>query len=523
MTFNKIATLSAAASAVVAIGLGVYMFGGFSQQSGEGIPLSEDSLTSTPHDVDTDMSADVPDVDAVLVGRLIAEEGLDRETATLIARIDTRVKTYDNLHLSYEQTLSGQGSWDVRIKVIPNEIYAPTEAELRAESASGNGVYRVRYSTGEIGGIPQITLRYFVPYQAMPDALKASIQSSGSGPSASAATVNFFLPAAEASGGAAGAVFETIIKGLAKEGLNKLADFNNLFAAIDILTGYIKLSESKSYFSELDQLKACAENPTNLLTRKAYAESPSEKARVLDQVNSAESQLNQLTIARILNLAAKTGAKFTGANFAGKLFLDSVAKWSDETLKEVAEGWIDDARKAVVECEQAATRLNGTIQYSESSSSESCLGPGGQCYEVKEQRSGSGNFLLTTSGTTISGNGTGTFDQTRTKITTKKPDHYLTSYDEGYQCALSGDVRIVVQGAKEPPPVRLTVFGGDYLSEDCTATSYVKGEARHFESHHDATTGLACSFEDLDLVKGGTYEVAKDGGNGSCTLKLSPM
>ncbi len=487
--FNVIGILSAAVSAVVAIAFGVYSFGGFSQQLANNIPLPDNPLNSTLQNVDTKASSSNPNVDTSLVSRLMIEEGLNQDTATLIAQIDTQIKTYNSTYLNYEQSLPGQAVWDAQIRAIPDQVYTPTEAELQAAAASGNKVYNLEYSFEEIDGIPQFTLRYFVPYETMPDELRARIQASTG---SSAAAMVGLLPAAEASGGASGAVIETIIKGLAKEGLNKLGDFNNLFASLDAAIGAYKLSQSKLYFSELDQLRACAENPTNLLTKKTYQENPSEKARAIDQINEAQSQVDQLTAARLLNLAAKTGAKFTGVNFAGKLFFDSVAKWSDETLKEVSEGWIDDARKAVVECEQAAIRLNGSIQYKASTSFETCLGPNGQCYEAKEQRSGSGNFFLTTRSNTIIGDGTGTSDQTRTKVTTKPPDHYLTDYQEGYSCAASGDVRIQVEGIQDPNS--LSVVGAALLSEDCTVTSYVNGRTVHDETHFDLSGGFACYF-----------------------------
>lgn len=523
--FNIIGILSAAVSAIVAIALGVYSFGGFVPELANNIPLPDNPLNSALQNVDTGTSSS-PNVDSTIASRLMVEEGLDQDTAALLAQIETQIMTYNSTYLNYEQTLPGQATWDVQIRVIPDQVYFPTEAELQAAGASGNDVYDLQYDFEEIDGIPQFTLRYFVPYQAMPEELKVSIQSSS--PGSSAAMVGL-LPAAEASGGASGAVIQTIIKRLAQEGLNKLvgADLGAIFAALDAATGQYKASQSKSYFSELDQLRACAENPTNPLTKKTYQENPSEKAKVLDQIDEAQSQVEQLTAARLLNLVAKTGAKFTGANLAGKLFFDSVAKWNDETLKEVSERWIDDARKGVVECEPAAIRLIGTIQYSFSRSDEGCTAGGADyCYETKEEHSGSGDFFLETRGAAIIGNGTGTYDQTRTRAITKTPVHPLTEYNGEYSLVTSGDVQIKVEGATSPI-VRFSVFGGGLLTEEGTSTNYVanfgdsKAKPVTEEILRETTSGFVCHFEGVDLVKGGTYEEDVLGG-GSCKLVLSP-
>lgn len=507
---------------MIAIAFGVYSFGGFPQELANNVPLPDNPLTSSLQNDDTNTRLDNEDVDPSIVNKLMSEEGLDQETAALLAQINTRIKSYDNTYLNYEQTIPGQAAWDVQITTIPDQVYFPTVAELQA-AASGDKIYDLQHSFEEVGGIPQLTIHYFVPYEAMSEEFRASIQSSGTG---SAAAMVGLLPHAEASEGASGAVIETIIKSLATEKIPGLGEF---FRALDPAISAYKLSQSKTYFSELEQLRKCAENPTNPLTKKTYQENPSEKAKIVDQINEAESQVSQLTGARLLNLVAKTGAKFTDASFAGKLFFDSVAKWNDETLKQVTEGWIDDARKAVVACEPAKIRLAGTIKYKFSRSDEGCAGGDEYCYEIKEEHTGSGSFSVTTSGTAIIGNGTGIYDQTRTKVITKKPSDPLTEYDGEYNIATGGHVQLKVEGVQSPT-IRLTVNGGGLLTEEGTSTRYVlyygdsRVTAEQDEIHRDTTGGFVCYFEGVDLVKGGTYEVdVKGGDDGSCTLVLSPQ
>lgn len=531
--FNIIGIISAAVSAVIAIGVGIYSFGGFPQQLANDLPLPDNPLTSNFQNDDTNTKPDSPNIDPTTVSRLMVEEGLDQDTASLIAQIDTQIKSSDNAYLNYEQTLPGQQAWDAQITAIPDQIYVPTEAELQEAAATGSEVYDVEYSFEEIGGVAQFTLRYFVPYEAMPEELKASIQSSDSVSSTSAAVG--VLPAAEASGGASGAVFETVIKGIVKEGLGKVSDkFGPILGALGNAIDLAKIRDSRSYFSELDSLEDCANNPTNPLTKKTFAENPEEKQKTLDALREARSEVTEITAVRGLNLAAKTGAKFTGANAAGKIFLDSVAKWNDKTLEQVSEGWVEDARKAVVKCdppEPPATRLNGTIQYrvSNSQASSSDCNSYQACWEHKEQQSGSGSFFVKVMPNLISGNGTGSYEHTRTRVITGTPEHPLTEYNGEYNYVRSGDVEIIVEG--NPVGSTLYVNGAGNMIEEGSSTTYVvkPGDSKVTPVTEtrsvDATGGFVCNFKDVDFVNGGKYKQDIVWGGtvvGSCEIELFP-
>jgi hypothetical protein len=521
---------------MIAIGVGVYSFGGFPQQLANNLPLPDNPLTSNFPNDNTNTSPDSPNIDPATVSRLMAEEGLDEDTASLIAQTDTQIKSYDNTYLNYEQTLPDQQAWDAQITAIPDQIYVPTEAELQAAAATGSEVYDVEYSFEEIGGVAQFTLRYFVPYEAMPEELKASLQSSGSVSSTSAEVG--LLPSAAASGGASGAVFETVIKGIVKEGLGKVSDkFGPILGALGNAIDLAKIRDSRSYFSELDSLENCANNPTNPLTKKTFEENPEEKQKTLDALREARSEVTEITAVRGLNLAAKTGAKFTGANAAGKIFLDSVAKWNDKTLEQVSERWVDDARKAVVRCdppEPPATRLNGTIQYrvsySQTSSGDDCNSYQA-CWEQKEQQSGGGSFFVKVpSGTSaISGNGTGSAEQTRTRVITGTPEHPLTEYIGEYNFVRSGGVQIIVEGSLVLNT--LSVIGGGNMIEEGSSTTYVvqpgasKATPVTETRRIDTTGGFACYFKEVDFVNGGMYKQDITWGDtvvGSCEIELFP-
>jgi len=531
--FNIIGIISAAVSTVIAIGVGIYSFGGFPQQLTSNLPLPDNPLTSNFQNDDTNTTPDSPDIDPTTVSRLMAEEGLDQDMASLIAQIDTQIKSYDNTNLNYEQTLPGQQELDAQITAIPDQTYVPTEAELQMVAATGNEVYNVEYSFEEIGGVAQFTLRYFVPYEAMPEGLKASIQSSDSVSPTSAAVG--LLPAAEAADSASGAVFETVIKGIVKEGLGKVSDkFGPILGALGTAIDLAKIKDARSYFSELDSLEDCANNPTNPLTKKTFEENPEEKQKTLDALKEARSEVTEITVVRGLNLAAKTGAKFTGANAAGKIFFDSVAKWNDKTLEQVSEGWVEDARKAVVKCdppEPPATRLNGTIRYrvSNSQASSSDCNSYQACWEHKEQQSGSGTFFVKVTSSGIRGNGTGSYEQTRTRVITGTPEHPLTEYNGEYNYVRSGGVQIIVEGNLIGST--LYVNGAGSMTEEGSSTTYILEygnskvtpvtETRHI----DTTGGFVCNFKEVDFVNGGKYKQDIVWGGtvvGSCEIELLP-
>jgi len=523
--------ISAAVSAVIAIGFGVYGFGGFSQQLPGNIPIPDNPFTSTLQNVDTNTAPNNPNIDPALVSRLMAEEELSQDAATLIAQIDTQIKDYDSTYLNYEQTLPGQAAWDVQIRAIPDQVHAPTEAELQAAAASGNKVYDMSYSFEDIGGVPQLTMRYFVPYEAMSEELRASLQSQT--PPATAA-MTAFLPHAEASEGASGAVFETVIKGIVKEGLGKISDkFGPILSALGNAIDIAKLKDARSHFSELDSLEACANNPTNPLTKKAFAENPEEMQKTLDSLKEARAEVTEITAVRALNLAAKTGAKFTGASAGGKIFLDSVAKWNDKTLEQVSERWMDDARKAVVQCDQVGS---GTVLYSFSKTEQVCALPGsstdGMCEERKEESAGSGIFSLSTTFGSVSGNGTGVFRKSTTAVTTSPPKDPLMEYGLESKTFISGDIQIRVSGVAVPfGPTRLEFYAdSDSLSYEYTETQmqFIDGKLTPWQPphipmrHNQGSGGFSCVFDGVDIAKAGTYEVDMGFGAGSCKLILSP-
>jgi hypothetical protein len=284
--------------------------------------------------------------------------------------------------------------------------------------------------------------------------------------------------------------------------------------------------------TELEQLMECAQNPTNPVTRRTFEENPQERQRTIDEVRSAQSELARLSAARVLNQLAKVPGLFLHIPPVIHVVTEAASEWSEHTLQHLAEERLDQTRRAVVPCDQAPIPASGTIQYSFSRTETGCADPGhaqaGWCFERKDERTGTGTFFLTTTFGSVSGNGSGTFRQTITEITREPPDDPQADYTIGGRAVSSGEIQIDVSGVAVPSgPTRLEFRAdGDSLSYDSTGT-YMEGvtdvvyptKPVHRDDYHG---GFSCVFDNVDLVRGGTYEVVTEGGDGSCKLELAP-
>jgi hypothetical protein len=129
----------------------------------------------------------------------------------------------------------------------------------------------------------------------------------------------------------------------------------------------------------------------------------------------------------------------------------------------------------------------------------------------------------------IGGNGTGSYEQTRTRVITGTPEHPLTEYIGEYNYVRSGDVQIIVEGSRAGNT--LYVNGAGNMIEEGSSTQYVVQpgaskatpvtETRNIE----ATGGFVCNFKDVDFVNGGKYKQDIVWGGtvaGSCEIELFP-
>ena len=432
------------------------------------------------------------------VTALMMEGGFTADDARKLSDLTTEVLIQNATYLNYRQSLPSGESWDVVMKVFSDQTYPPTEQEILDAAASGMQVYNMSAVSYQVNDIPAMNIRYFVPFDAMSKELLAAIKPTESQPvSARSASL---LPTAEAAG-LSGAIFEFLFVG-----------------------NMIELNSGHSIELEFEQLMQCAQNPTNPLTRRTFDENPEELQRTLDEIRSAQSEVSRLNTARVINVAAGLPGVLAHINPAIHVITEAAGHWSEHTLRHLTEERLEQARRAVVPCEEAPVSSSGTIQYSFSRTETGC---GNYCWERKDERTGSGTFLLTTTIGSVGGNGSGTFGQTITEVTTEPPDDPQADYPIGSRAVSSGEVDIKVSGVAVPSgPSRLEFYAnGDSLTYDLTGTwmEGVTDTVYPVDPVHrnDYGGGFSCVFDDVDLVNGGTYEVETEGGDGTCKLELA--
>jgi hypothetical protein len=439
-------------------------------------------------------------------------------------------------------TASGE-SWNTTIRIIPAQEYVPTEAEIQKAASNGNQIYNVTATFEELSdGTPQYVMSYFVPYEAMPEDLRASIQGSTT-------VATFILPAADAADSKAGAVFETAIKGVGKETIGKAMDksapfkkISDLYSILDSL-GKVA-SDLYDYDKSLDGMSDCVNNPSNPLTKTTYDENPAEKQKAMDAIDSARSDANWNTFARYANYGSKVALKFAPSGSipgAAKIGVDSAVKYNDETLKELTKNSIDDASKSVVPCQNEVPTqtiplallhpMQANVEYKYTMNEETC-GTGGDCYRREEHRLITGSFVLNpdkTSLPSLGGNGTATVEMTSSSTNTQPPDNEDVNYSLESLSKTTGTLDVKATGISTPFGSKVEVnFYSETLDNQVTGKymgAKPGGDGRTViektpMNNDNAIFGHTCTFDGVDLLKGGSYSVFTDNGHGTCKLEL---
>ena len=141
----------------------------------------------------------------------------------------------------------------------------------------------------------------------------------------------------------------TIEEALLKEGLN--ADVGNPLgttadSALDVIEALDMSVEYKEMMGQLDELQAEAENPTNPLTQKAYAEDPGVKQGIMDEIASARSELQWDTAVAYLNLELSVALGLFGSPVLS-IAASPITTWNAETIKKLMRERIGNIRKMI--------------------------------------------------------------------------------------------------------------------------------------------------------------------------------
>lgn len=113
--------------------------------------------------------------------------------------------------------------------------------------------------------------------------------------------------------------------------------------------------------AKVDALAACAENPSNPLTIKQYAEDPSAKAKVTEQLAELKGEIQANAAALFLQLLADTGSSLAGSvKWLGFVVAPATA-YVKQTLTSLIAERVREAEVLVPKCTKRSYTISGTI------------------------------------------------------------------------------------------------------------------------------------------------------------------
>lgn len=318
--------------------------------------VEPDPAPTTSADATTS-SAGAPvtlEYDQATVDALIAQ-GLNAPEALFAAMTTTTVERLDAHVYRVTQTFPTANTAAYTVTVIPDQVGDPDVVELTSSQSAEGFAF---------------TLRYFIPYDAMPDELQQPLRSGSIG----AATVILAVAgglrsegrrvAAAAKDGAT-VVVEALVKQFTNAGTKSFLSFlegklgptyelNNLVKSLKTLMSVKDSIAMEAEFSELDsqldKLQDCVENPTNPVTKNAYRDDPGLRQRLLDQVAATRSEVKANTAVMFLGLLNSVGAGLTKVPWLGWVMGPGTA-WSKATLQDMNARLIKDLKKNIVSCD----------------------------------------------------------------------------------------------------------------------------------------------------------------------------
>jgi hypothetical protein len=492
---KPIVLVAVAAGVVVAIGLAIALYSmGGAPRGIDNVAVPGASEITDRTDIDTDMGSSDTNQQ---VAFLMNEGGFTPDEAQKLAKMTTEVLSQNSTYLNYRQSLPSGESWDVVMKVFSDQTYSPTEQEILQAATAGMQVYNMSTVFYEVNDIPAMNIRYFVPFDSMSQELLAAVKPAQSQPIS--ARSSGLLPTAEAAG-LSGAIFEFLFVG-------------NL----------IEFGSNSGHSSELEQLMECAQNPTNPVTRRTYEENPQERQRTLNEIGSAQSEVSRLNTARVINVAAGLAALLAHVHPAVHVVTEAAGHWSEHTLAHLAEERLEQARRSVVPCDDPISiptsipAVSGVIIYEYHEEGEGAGGRG-DYGEWEDKMRSEAVFSTDSSG---EGSGTATWDRDYTYKNTK-PATILDQYTLASSTKEQGSLVLKVEVGFNS----ISIEGSGTATVDMTR-SFMAHTGRGWEQHEaepwhgqGGVKGFLCSFEEVDLVDGGSYSIDTEGGNGVCRLTI---
>ncbi|MCL5317286.1 MAG: hypothetical protein M1503_03335 [Thaumarchaeota archaeon] len=305
--------------------------------------------------------------------------GLSRQGAAFLASTKLEVVSSNKTYYHFVEVFPTNTTADVSIRLTPGQNYTPTPAEL---NNTNNQFYNVKFTYSNTGNTYRFRLEYFVPTKALPPKLVESIkplslqESSPQYSSISGDKITLFqapsqgnaVNIADEAGGQQSMVsvmVEATVNEAGNEFVSKTEEFliekgvgvegqspisTGASSILEVAEALNTRAEYQEWVKQLDALQHCAENPTNPLTIKAYAEDPGTKQKILDTIANARTELKANTAVSFLNKEVSVGSGLIGLPELSIAMAPATA-YSEATLKQVSEDLVKSVSNMVTPCE----------------------------------------------------------------------------------------------------------------------------------------------------------------------------
>jgi len=457
---------------------------------------------------------------------LMAQYQLGAKAAGYIAQAKFEVVSQNDTGIHFVTTFPDKIIIDETATIAADPTFTPSPADLERSARTGAKVHGAKLTLTKLAAKKwSYTLQYHVPYNLMSSELRQKLQ-----PATNHAAGFFDLvPKAwaddrEATGEGVISIIAnytseaykdidfTHIKNwseLELEGVDNMKSYGAdvPLALFDFLEDAVQMG---LWQSELSKLKDCAKNPTNPLTQKAQLDPTTYKNDVVDQVGEAQWDVSMTVWPTIASDTANYVSHFMP--FGSGIAVGLIFSTQDEAISQYADGRIDNAKQAVVPCEEhpSAGASFEYLYHRERNDTYVGITDGNASgdFDISADPSGVGVYA---------GAGSGKFEWNahgRHTITGKTDaDHMF------------GDVQVDVTGNGPPRAATLKItIHGEKLTDISSCTKCEATGPTHQEGTNSAVVKV-CTFPTVDLAKGGSYTADSDleNGAGKCKITLPAM
>jgi len=245
-----------------------------------------------------------------------------------------------------------------------------------------------------------------------------------------------------------------------------------------------KSKDNQNWLNELDVLEDCVKNPTNPLTQQEYGKNPTYQEQTLSGIEGAKSQIQQVTAARYLGQLSSTGAGVLLKGPWGPI-LGGVNFLNDMTLQDVANQQMADIGKSVVLCPDKDLP-------------DRPKGDGAIVYTMHKEQSGDIETRLYQGTFTLK---RGPVESVVTVTGTAEIQSKAVSAKAGTTYTCKGVAQMHGPGGMGSLSITIDTIGNCEMNDH--------GKVLRHPGY--ASQGISCTFENVDLVNGGNYEVQSDG------------